>query len=154
MFHTKHTRTHTHTHTRLLTISHQDTGLFGVYAVAEPEGLQDLAWYTLESMVRLCHQVTDQEVALAQAKLKANLMSSLDGSNAVCEDIGRQLLTYNRRLTPAEIFARIDSVDAAAVMATADAVINDQDVAMAAVGPVHELPDYNFLRMRTYWRRY
>ena len=134
--------------------SYKDTGLFGVYAVAEPEGLQDLAWYTLESMVRLCHQVTDQEVALAQAKLKANLMSSLDGSNAVCEDIGRQLLTYNRRLTPAEIFARIDSVDAAAVMATADAVINDQDVAMAAVGPVHELPDYNFLRMRTYWRRY
>ena len=30
----------------------------------------------------------------------------------VCEDIGRQLLNYGRRLSLAETFARIDAVDA------------------------------------------
>ena len=52
----------------------------------------------------------------------------LDGSSPVCEDIGRQLLTYGRRLTPAEIFACIDAVDVSAVKSAADAVINDKDM--------------------------
>ena len=96
---------------------YRDTGLFGVYAVAEPHKMQDLMWYTLDNLVRLCHEVSDEEVARARAQLKASLMMGLDGSSAVCEDIGRQMLTYGRRLTPAEVFLRIDSVDAAAVPA-------------------------------------
>ena len=81
-------------------------------------------------------------------------MMSLDGSANICEDIGRQMLTYGRRLTPAEVFLRIDNVDTAAVKAAANTFINDQDPAAAAIGPVHELPDYNWMRRRTYWLRY
>mmetsp|Transcript_16160 Transcript_16160/g.31230 ORF Transcript_16160/g.31230 Transcript_16160/m.31230 type:complete len:466 (+) Transcript_16160:204-1601(+) len=130
---------------------YKDTGLFGVYAVAEPTSLNDLMFHTLESMVRLCHRTTEEEVARARTQLKATMLAHLDGSSQVCEDIGRSMLTYGRRLSPAEIFARIDAVDAAAVKATANKFINDQDVAMAAIGPLHELPDYNWLRRRTYW---
>jgi hypothetical protein len=64
---------------------YKDTGLFGVYAVCEPHKVQDLMWYTLESMVRLCHDVTDEEVQRAKGQLKANLMMSLDGSANTCE---------------------------------------------------------------------
>ena len=133
---------------------YNDTGLFGVYSVCEPHKVQDLMWYTLEAMVRLVHDVEDSEVERAKGQLKANLRMSLDGSSAVCEDIGRQMLTYGRRLTPAEVFLRIDAVDTAAVKAAANTFINDQDPVCAAVGPVHELPDYNWLRRRTYWLRY
>jgi mitochondrial-processing peptidase subunit beta len=133
---------------------YKDTGLFGVYAVCEPHKVQDMVWYTLEAMVRMVHNTTEEEVERARTQLKANLMMQLDGSSNVCEDIGRQMLTYGRRLTPAEIFARIDAVDAASVKNAADTFINDQDVAAAAIGPVHEMPDYNFLRRRTYWLRY
>jgi len=133
---------------------YKDTGLFGVYAVCEPHKVQDLMWYTLESMVRLCHDVTDEEVQRAKGQLKANLMMSLDGSANTCEDIGRQMLTYGRRLTPAEIFVRIDNVDLNSVKAAANQYINDQDPVASAIGPVHEMPDYNWLRRRTYWLRY
>lgn len=130
---------------------YKDTGLFGVYAIAEPETLNDLMFILTESCVRLCHHTTEEEVARARTQLKATMLAHLDGSSQICEDIGRQLLTYGRRLTPAEIFARIDAVDAAAVKAAANLYINDQDIAMAALGPIHELPDYNWLRRRTYW---
>lgn len=36
---------------------------------------------------------------------------------------------------------------------SADMIINDQDHALAAVGPIHELPDYNWIRRRSYWLR-
>mmetsp|Transcript_15413 Transcript_15413/g.17457 ORF Transcript_15413/g.17457 Transcript_15413/m.17457 type:complete len:471 (-) Transcript_15413:177-1589(-) len=132
---------------------YKDTGLFGVYGVCEPHKLQDLMYYTLESMVGLCHNVTEEEVARARTQLKATMLSQLDGSSQICEDIGRQMLTYGRRMTPAEVFARIDAVDAAAVKAAGKEFISDQDVALAALGNIHELPDYNWLRRRTYWMR-
>ena len=78
----------------------------------------------------------------------------LDGHYNVCEDIGRQLLTYGRRMTPAEIFSRIDAVSAEDIKATAAKFINDQDHALAAVGGIHELPDYNWVRRHSYWVRY
>ncbi|KAJ0390721.1 hypothetical protein P43SY_011065 [Pythium insidiosum] len=133
---------------------YQDTGLFGVYAVADQYKLNDLTWYTMEALVRLVHKTSDEEVERAKTQLKANMLMQLDGTSPICEDIGRQLLTYGRRLTPAEIFARIDAVDAAAVRKTADEVINDKEHSLAALGPIHELPDYNFIRRRSYWLRY
>ena len=91
---------------------------------------------------------------LARAKLKASLMSSLDGSNAVCEDIGRQLLTYGRRMSLAETFARIDAIDASDVERVADAIIWDQEVAFAAVGSgLKNVYDMTAMRRGTFWNR-
>lgn len=134
--------------------TYKDSGLFGVYAVAEPTKLWELMATVMYETVRLAHNVTEDEVARARTQLKAALLGSLDGSTAVCEDIGRQMLTYGRRMTPAEILARIDAVDAAAVKAAADAYVNDKDVAVAGVGHIHELPDVNWFRRRSYWLRY
>lgn len=72
----------------------------------------------------------------------------------VAESIGRELLVYGRRVPKAELFARIDSVDAATVRGVADRFIYDQDMAVASVGDVQFMPDYNWFRRRSYWLRY
>jgi len=82
------------------------------------------------------------------------MLMQLDGSASTCEEIGRHLLTYGRRISPAEVFARIDAVDVDSINACARTFIDDQDPAVAAVGAVHELPDYNWWRRHTYWLRY
>jgi mitochondrial-processing peptidase subunit beta len=134
--------------------TYKDTGLFGLYTVSEPTKVWELMSTAMYEMVRLSYNTTDEEVERAKTQLATALLGGLDGSTAVCEDIGRQMLTYGRRLSPAEILARVNAVNAASVKAAARAFINDKDVAVAGLGHIHELPDINWFRRRTYWLRF
>ena len=48
--------------------------------------------------MRLATSVTEFEVARAKNLLKTNMLLQLDGTTPICEDIGRQMLCYGRRL--------------------------------------------------------
>ncbi|KAG5527622.1 hypothetical protein RHGRI_028519 [Rhododendron griersonianum] len=134
--------------------NYKDTGLFGVYAIAKPDCLSDLAYAIMYEISKLSYRVSEADVTRARNQLKSSLMLHIDGTSPVAEDIGRQLLTYGRRIPFAELFARIDAVDASTIKRVANRFIFDQDVAIAAMGPIQSLPDYNWFRRRTYWLRY
>ncbi|XP_010939148.1 probable mitochondrial-processing peptidase subunit beta, mitochondrial [Elaeis guineensis] len=134
--------------------NYKDTGLFGVYAVAKPDYLDDLAYAIMYEISKMSYRVSEADVTRACNQLKSSLQLHIDGSSPVAEDIGRQLLTYGRRIPVAELFARIDAVDASTVKRVANRFIFDQDVAIAAMGPIQSLPDYNWFRRRTYMLRY
>ncbi|KAG8482537.1 hypothetical protein CXB51_024420 [Gossypium anomalum] len=134
--------------------NYKDTGLFGVYAVAKPDCLDDLAYAIMYETTKLAYRVSEADVIRARNQLKSSLMLHIDGTSPVAEDIGRQLLTYGRRIPFAELFARIDAVDPSTVKRVANRFIYDRDIAIAAMGPIQGLPDYNWFRRRTYWNRY
>ncbi|XP_058081670.1 probable mitochondrial-processing peptidase subunit beta, mitochondrial [Magnolia sinica] len=134
--------------------NYKDTGLFGVYAVAKPDCLDDLSYAIMYEISKLSYRVSEADVTRARNQLKSSLLLHIDGTSPVAEDIGRQLLTYGRRLPFAELFARIDAVAASTVKRVANRFIFDRDVAIAASGPIQSLPDYNWFRRRTYWLRY
>ena len=122
--------------------------------MADDNKLDDSMWNVLHEIVRLCHDVTDEELKRAKTQLKANMLMQVDSFSNTCEDIGRQMLTHGRRLTHQEMFTRIESVTLDDIKATANKFINDEDHALAAVGPIFELPDYNWIRRRSFWHRY
>ncbi|KAH7295164.1 hypothetical protein KP509_27G035700 [Ceratopteris richardii] len=134
--------------------NYSDAGLFGVYAVAKPDKVADLSWAIMHEVGRLIYRVSEDDVIRARNQLKACLLLHLDGTSAIAEDIGRQMLTYGRRLSLMELFARIDAVNAATIKRVANRFIHDKEVAIAAMGPTQDLPDYNWFRRRTYWLRY
>lgn len=56
----------------------------------------------------MCSQITENEVARAKNQLKTHLLLQLDGTTPICEEIGRQMLVYGRRVPINELLARID----------------------------------------------
>eukprot|EP00696_Hemimastix_kukwesjijk_P012035 gnl/Hemi2/25110_TR8455_c0_g6_i2.p1 gnl/Hemi2/25110_TR8455_c0_g6~~gnl/Hemi2/25110_TR8455_c0_g6_i2.p1 ORF type:complete len:421 (-),score=128.09 gnl/Hemi2/25110_TR8455_c0_g6_i2:294-1556(-) len=129
---------------------YRDTGLFGVYAACDPDLAQYVAFNIMKSgFQHLTHTVEEHEIERARNQLKAALALHLDTSAHVCEEIGRQLLTYGRRLTTAELFSRIESVDVEAVQHCANRYFRDRDIAFAALGKVKYMPDYTYLRRHT-----
>jgi len=58
--------------------------------------------------MRLCTNVTNSEVERAKNLLKTNMLLQLDGTTPICEDIGRQMLCYDRRIPMHELEARIE----------------------------------------------
>ena len=134
--------------------NYHDAGLFGMYAVSPKDKIEEASWCIMDEFTRLCYNVEEEEVIRARNSLKAMILFSNEGTTGAAEDIGRQLLVYGRRLTPAEMFARIDAVDAKVVKQVAERFLYDQDIAIAAVGDTYLMPDYSWFRRKTYWLRY
>lgn len=133
--------------------NYADTGLFGISAVANGgEDLEDLVWCMMREFTALCYTVEEEDVIRAQNAIKSSLTLHLDGTSPVAEDIGRQMLTYGRRIPKAELFARIDAVTAKHVKAAGMKYIYDKDFAMVAMGPCQYIPDYNWIRRQLYWQ--
>lgn len=129
---------------------YKDTGLFGLYAITERDKVEDLIKTVTTNISHLVDTVSAEDVERAKIALKATMLMGLDGNTNVCEDIGRQLLTYGRRMTPAEIFQRIEELSVDDVKAAAHKVFHDKDHAMAAVGGIEGLPSYEWIRNNSY----
>ncbi|CEJ88943.1 Putative LuxS/MPP-like metallohydrolase [[Torrubiella] hemipterigena] len=127
--------------------SYSDTGLWGIYLVSDNfTRVDDLVHFAIREWMRLCTNVSEAEVERAKAQLKASILLSLDGTTAVAEDIGRQIITTGRRMMPGEIERQIDAIDSKSVMDFANRHLWDKDLAISAVGNIEGLFDYQRLR--------
>ncbi|EGD77033.1 hypothetical protein PTSG_07375 [Salpingoeca rosetta] len=133
--------------------SYTDTGLWGCYAVTDYDKIEDFAYALTQEWLRLANGATDAEVERVKRQLKSQLIFSVDSAQAANDEIGRQILTLGRRVPAAEINALLDSVSSSTVRSAMDKYVYDRCPAVAAIGPVEQLPDYNRLRSNLVWLR-
>lgn len=127
------------------TTSYADTGLMGVYFTADKDA--DLRLFinaVLKEWARLkSGNISEEEVERSKAQLKASLVLALDDSTAIAEDIGRQLVNTGFRLSPEEVFQRVESISREDVINWANYRLKNKPIALSALGNVSTLPSHS-----------
>ncbi len=127
--------------------SFRDGGIIGVYAGTGEREAEEIAPVVAGEMAALADGATEQEVARAKAQMKSGLLMGLEKPATRAEQIAAQLFVYGRVLPVAELIARLDAVDAAAVRRFGARVMETPAPTIAALGPIGKLETYeNFAR--------
>jgi len=121
--------------------SYVDSGIFGVYAGTGEGDVPELVPVLCDEIKRVGIDVDDDEIARARAQHKAGMMMGLEAAGARAEQLGRQMYVYGRHVSPAELVAEIDRVDAETVRRVANRLTRSSPV-VAAIGPLGQLESY------------
>jgi len=94
---------------------------------------------------RLASSASEHEVSRAKNLLLTNMLLMLDGSTPTCEDIGRQMLCYGRRLPPTELELRINAVTADDIRRVISQYVLNRPPAVVGIGPIERLQTYQHI---------
>jgi len=142
---------------RYHTFSHyyRNTGLFGTYIVTKNLGkLDDVVYHTFNEYQKLLTYISPEELFRAKNSLKTKILFAEEQSDTRSRYVGEQVLNLDRRLSPAEAFARIDNITVSDIHEVLDHYFYDVDPAVVAHGDLDEMPDYVVMRNWTYWNRW
>ncbi len=121
---------------------YHDGGLFGVYAGTGEDEVAELVPVVCEELAKVGEDVTEDEVARARAQLKAGTLMALESTMSRCEQLGQQLLIYDRPIPVEEIVSKIDAVDRTTVVNAAQRLRRSPPT-VAALGPIDRLEEYD-----------
>lgn len=127
--------------------SYSDSGLWGVYLVVDKAtSCKPVVDEIIKEWKRLCTgHISDEEVETAKAQLKGSLLLSMDGTTPIAEDIGRQLVTTGKRLSPEETFKIVNAITKKDVVEWCQNSLRNKPVAMASLGTINTVPSYNYV---------
>lgn len=121
---------------------HTDSSLFGIYGTAHPQQAQALVKVVCDESAKMAGPVDAEELGRAKTQLKSAVLMQLETRGLKLEDLGRQLITYNKIKSAADICAEIDAVTADDIQRTASAMLKTKP-SVAAYGDLSLLPRYD-----------
>ncbi|SCW04135.1 LAFE_0H06700g1_1 [Lachancea fermentati] len=128
--------------------SYADSGLWGVYIVTDSKehDLKVIIDEILKEWKRIkSGNITDGEVERAKAQLKASLLLSLDGSTAIVEDIGRQIVTTGKRLSPEDVFEQVNRITKDDIIMWANYKLKEKPISIVALGNTKTAPSLSHI---------
>uniref|UniRef100_A0A1I8J718 Mitochondrial-processing peptidase subunit beta n=1 Tax=Macrostomum lignano TaxID=282301 RepID=A0A1I8J718_9PLAT len=123
-----------------------DTSLWGMHAVANKESVGRFLADFQADWRRLARGIEPADLACTRDALLTSLYLQLDGTTPACEELGRHVLCYGRRVPLAELEERIMRVTPESLAEVVGQYVYDRCPALAAVGPTGDLPDYAVIR--------
>lgn len=122
--------------------SHNDTGLFGIYAGTNPKMVGTLIPVIAGEMKRLTEKVEQSDLARASAQLKAGLLMSLESTSSRIEQLGRQMLIFNRPIPIEELIEEVELIDEEAIARVAKRTLEGK-LTLASVGDSRSLKGFD-----------
>jgi predicted Zn-dependent peptidase len=133
--------------------TYSDTSLFGCYATCDYAHIDDFVFDLQQEWMRITRSVTDADLARARKVALTNILAARNGSSGACNNLGWQSIVNGQVLSAAELSAKFEAVDPTVLKSMMDKYFYDQCPAVAAVGPIESLTDYNRIRSNMFWLR-
>ena len=128
--------------------SAKDSGVIGVYAGTGEAESAEIAPVVAGEMASLAETATESEVARAKAQLKSSVLMGLERPGSRAEQIAGQMFALGRVLGVQEMVERLDAVDVGEVRRFGAQMMQSMSPAIAAIGPVGKLEDYETFARR------
>ena len=71
---------------------------------------------------------------------------SLENTTSRMEQLGRQQMIFGRQIPREETLAKIEAVDAAAIIKYTARILKGSDLSLGAIGPLDTLDDYDKIK--------
>ncbi|EJF81994.1 M16 family metallopeptidase [Bartonella doshiae] len=122
-----------------------DTGLFGIHAATDQEGLKKLLPVILDKLSKTSKNIHANELQRARAQYRASLTMSQENPASQANLIARQILLYGRPIPISETIERLELITPARLTDLANRLFINSTPTLAAVGPVGSLMNFDDL---------
>lgn len=120
-----------------------DCGVFGVSAATGAPDVAELVPVILEELRQAADTITDDEVVRVRNQIRAGLLMSLESPSSRAGQLARQQILWGRPISLQETIERIERIDAARVRQIAHEILDNSAPAVAGIGPVSGMPEYD-----------
>ncbi|HEY4254423.1 MAG TPA: pitrilysin family protein, partial [Roseomonas sp.] len=117
----------------------RDSGMLQIYAGTGEKEAAELMPVTLEELLRVQRDVTEEELARAKAQLRSSLLMSLESTGSRTEQLARQIQIHGRVIPVEETKAKIAAVTVEQVQQAAAAAFRGRPT-LATMGPAGQVP--------------
>ena len=128
--------------------SAKDSGVIGVYTGTGENESAEIAAVVAGEMASLAETASEGEIARAKAQLRSSVLMGLERPGSRAEQIAGQVFALGRVLSVREVVERLDAVDVSEVRRFATQIMHSMNPAIAAIGPVGKLEDYETFARR------
>ncbi|PRP76530.1 hypothetical protein PROFUN_15049 [Planoprotostelium fungivorum] len=117
-----------------------ETGMLGIHATCRmrDNNLDHLQQTIVHEMLDVVKRIDSEEFTRAQNQAKSGILMALESRNIVADDMGRQILIYNKRYSAEEIVNSIDRLTVTDVQDTLARIMSSRP-AMVLAGSEAEL---------------
>ena len=119
--------------------SHEDTGMFGIYAGVQPENLTRTVALLVSNLKQLCQvPITDAELEEAKAYTSGNLYLATESVDNQMVRLAQNEIHFNTPIPLAKVIEQVQSVTVDDIKSLANQLFKPGQAALTVLGPVDE----------------
>ena len=112
-----------------------------------PDKAKNLIDVLVKEFLGMTGSIGDEELQRAKNQLKSSIHMQLESRAMRLEDIGRQVMTYGKYTTAAQLAEQVDAITAADLQRVAAAMIKTP-LSFAGIGDLSYTPRYDLIQQR------
>lgn len=119
--------------------THNDSGIFGIYAGTTPEKANQLIAATKTEIKKVCEEISDKELERVRAQFEASILMSKESTSGRMQKLGGDILAHKKIISDKEILEKVMAVKKSDVTKLAQKIFTESKPTFAAIGKLKGL---------------